>query len=146
MQALARSRSQAWSYAALLTLLMLGQATSAIPSPLYALYAEKWDYPPFLTIVIFAAYGAVAVVAILVSGALSDRYGRRPVLLAAVLLLIAGLAVFVLATGPGTSSWRGCSTAPRSAPPPSPRAASTLWCCPTSPPRSSPSSCSSCSW
>ncbi|MDT0411111.1 MULTISPECIES: MFS transporter [Streptomyces] len=94
-------RPQPWSYAALLALLMLGQATSAIPSPLYFLYAEKWDYPPFLTTVIFAAYGAVAVVAILVSGPLSDRYGRRPVLLVAVLLLLAGLAVFVFAAGPG---------------------------------------------
>ncbi|MGW4796220.1 MFS transporter, partial [Nonomuraea sp. NPDC004297] len=81
MQALSLGRRpQPWSYAALLVLLMLGQATSAIPSPLYSLYAEKWDYPPFLTTVIFAAYGAVAVVAILVSGPLSDRYGRRPVL------------------------------------------------------------------
>ncbi|MFI1586111.1 MFS transporter [Embleya sp. NPDC020630] len=94
-------RPQSWSYAALLALLMLGQATSAIPSPLYSLYAEKWDYPPFLTTVIFAAYGAVAVVAILVSGALSDRYGRRPVLIVAVLLLLAGLAVFIFAAGPG---------------------------------------------
>ncbi|MEW1717939.1 MFS transporter [Streptomyces sp. NPDC093109] len=94
-------RPQPWSYAALLALLMLGQATSAIPSPLYSLYAEKWDYPPFLTTVVFAAYGAVAVVAILVSGALSDRYGRRPVLLVAVLLLLAGLVVFVFAAGPG---------------------------------------------
>ncbi|MEV5706864.1 MFS transporter [Actinoallomurus sp. NPDC052274] len=67
----------------------------------YSLYAEKWDYPPFLTTVIFAAYGAVAVVATLVSGALSDRYGRRPVLLVALLLLLAGLAVFVFAAGPG---------------------------------------------
>ncbi|MFE9366284.1 MFS transporter [Streptomyces sp. NPDC006978] len=94
-------RPQSWSYATLLVLLMLGQATSAIPSPLYSVYAAKWDYPPILTTVIFAAYGAVAVVAILVSGALSDRYGRRPVLLVAVLLLLAGLAVFVFATGPG---------------------------------------------
>ncbi|WP_439678312.1 MFS transporter [Embleya sp. MST-111070] len=94
-------RPQSWSYAALLALLMLGQATSAIPSPLYSLYAEKWDYPPFLTTVIFAAYGAVAVVAILVSGALSDRYGRRPVLIVAVLLLLAGLVVFIFAAGPG---------------------------------------------
>ncbi|WP_409055014.1 MFS transporter [Streptomyces sp. SYP-A7185] len=94
-------RPQSWSYAALLALLMLGQATSAIPSPLYSLYAEKWHYPPILTTVIFAAYGAVAVVAIIVSGPLSDRYGRRPVLLVALLLLLAGLAVFILATGPG---------------------------------------------
>ena len=101
MPALSHGRPQPWSYATLLVLLMLGQATSAIPSPLYSLYAEKWDYPPFLTTVIFAAYGAVAVVAILVSGPLSDRYGRRPVLLVAVLLLLAGLAVFVFAAGPG---------------------------------------------
>ncbi|MFH0180235.1 MFS transporter [Streptomyces cacaoi] len=101
MQALASGRSpQSWSYATLLALLVLGQATSAIPSPLYSLYAEKWGYPPLLTTVIFAAYGAVAVVAILVSGALSDRYGRRPVLLVAVLLLLAGLAVFIFAAGP----------------------------------------------
>lgn len=98
---LSARRPQPWSYATLLALLMLGQATSAIPSPLYSLYAEKWDYPPFLTTVVFAAYGAVAVIAILVSGPLSDRYGRRPVLLVAVLLLLAGLAVFTFAAGPG---------------------------------------------
>ncbi|GAA2597505.1 MULTISPECIES: MFS transporter [Streptomyces] len=98
---LSARRPQPWSYATLLALLILGQATSAIPSPLYSLYAEKWDYPPFLTTVVFAAYGAVAVIAILVSGPLSDRYGRRPVLLVAVLLLLAGLAVFTFAAGPG---------------------------------------------
>ncbi|WP_030680460.1 MFS transporter [Streptomyces rimosus] len=51
---------------------------------------------------LFAAYGAVPVAAILFSGALSDRYGRRSVLLVAVTLLLAGLVVFVFATGPAS--------------------------------------------
>ncbi|MEU7190289.1 hypothetical protein [Streptomyces sp. NPDC045369] len=41
---------------------------------------------------IFAAYGAMAFVATPFSGPLSDRYGRRPVLLVAVALLLAALA------------------------------------------------------
>lgn len=91
---------QRWRYPALLVLLMLGQATSAIPSPLYSVYAEKWHYPPVTTTVVFGAYGVMALVAILFSGHVSDRFGRRPVLITGLLLVLAGLVVFVFAGGP----------------------------------------------
>lgn len=100
MQTSSTRHPQRWRYPTLLVLLMLGQGTSAIPSPLYSIYAEKWHYPPVLTTIIFGAYGAVALVAILASGPLSDRFGRRPVLIIAVLLVLIGLAVFVFAASP----------------------------------------------
>lgn len=97
----APGRAQRWRYWVMLVLLLLGQGTSAIPSPLYSLYAEKWHYAPVLTTVIFGSYGAMALVAILLTGPLSDRFGRRPLLIAALILVLIGLGVFLIASGPG---------------------------------------------
>lgn len=93
--------SQPWRYWALLVLLGLGLAISAMPSPLYALYSDRWNYPAVMTTLIFAAYAAGALGAVLVSGAMSDRYGRKPVLLAALAFILLGLVVFVVAPNAG---------------------------------------------
>ncbi len=88
---------QPWRYPVLLALLALCVGVSALPTPLYALYAEAWRYPPVLTTVVFAAYAIGALTAVLVSGPLSDRFGRRPVLVVSLLLVLVGLGVFVTA-------------------------------------------------
>src|SRR5690242_15837143 len=82
-----------WAYPALLALMALAIGISASPAPLYGLYAQEWHFAPITTTVVFSAYAAAALVSVLVVGSISDRYGRRRVLLAAVATLIVGLVV-----------------------------------------------------
>lgn len=90
---------QRWRYPVLLVLLAVGVAVSALPTPLYALYADRWHTSPLVTTVVFTAYAVGALTSVLLSGALSDRFGRRPVLVVALLLVLLGLGVFAAATG-----------------------------------------------
>lgn len=92
-------RSARWPYPALLLLTALGLGVSGAPAPLYGIYAAEWDFAPITTTVVFAAYAVAALVSVLAAGSLSDRFGRRPVLLVAIGLVLAGLAVFALAGG-----------------------------------------------
>ncbi|WP_229054326.1 MFS transporter [Aeromicrobium sp. Leaf350] len=89
--------SPRWTYPALLGLLMVSLGISAAPSPLYGIYAEEWGFAPITTTVVFAAYAIAALVSVLVSGSISDRYGRRPILLVAAAGLVVGLVLFMVA-------------------------------------------------
>lgn len=91
--------TQRWAYPALLALMSLAVGISAAPAPLYGLYAGEWHFAPITTTVVFSAYAMAALVSVMVVGSLSDRFGRRPVLLVAVLVLAAGLVVFMTAGG-----------------------------------------------
>ncbi len=89
--------SQRWAYPVLLVVIALGLGISAAPSPLYGIYAAEWGYEPITTTIVFAAYAAAALVSVLVTGSISDRYGRRPLLIAATTGLVLGNVVFALA-------------------------------------------------
>ncbi|MBC9225504.1 MFS transporter [Aeromicrobium sp. 636] len=80
-----------------MVLLAVGLGISGAPAPLYGVYAAEWDFAPLTTTVVFAVYAFGALVSVVLTGPVSDRIGRRPVLIAAVLALLAGLALFVLA-------------------------------------------------
>lgn len=86
-----------WAYPVVLALTALGLGVSGAPAPLYGIYADQWGFAPIVTTVVFAAYAVAALVSVLVSGSISDRYGRRPVLLVALTLVLVGLGVFVAA-------------------------------------------------
>jgi MFS family permease len=88
-----------WGYPVLLALLALCLGVSGAPAPLYALYAKEFGFAPITTTVVFAVYGAAALVSVLVTGAISDRFGRRPVLGVALGLILVGLVVFMTAGG-----------------------------------------------
>lgn len=82
----------------LLSLLLgLGLAVSGLPSPLYSSYQRVWGFSPLTLTAIFAIYAATALVSVLLAGRLSDSIGRKPALLAAQVLLLAGLVLFMLA-------------------------------------------------
>jgi MFS family permease len=83
-----------------LTLGLVLFAASA-PSPLYPVYERRFGFSPATLTAIFAVYAFALVAALLTTGALSDRVGRRPVLLASLLLLATAMAVFALADGVG---------------------------------------------
>ncbi|WMT92619.1 MFS transporter [Pelagibacterium sp. H642] len=72
-------------------------AASAAPTPLYRLYQEMWGFSPFLLTVVFAVYAQALLVALLCFGSLSDRFGRRPVIIGALLLQAGALILFLAA-------------------------------------------------
>lgn len=91
------SHDQRWAYALLLILVGVAMGISGMPAPLYGLYEQTWHLSPFATTVIFAVYAVAALAAVLTSGRVSDVIGRKPVLLTALVALVVGLVLFLLA-------------------------------------------------
>ena len=50
---------------------------AAAPSPLYALYAARWRFSPVAVTEVFGIYAIALLVALLLTGSLSDSLGRR---------------------------------------------------------------------
>ncbi|GAA5147158.1 MFS transporter [Nocardioides marinquilinus] len=63
---------------------LLVMSFMTVPTPLYALYAERDHFGAFTTTLVFAAYGAGVLVGLVLTGHVSDHVGRRPVALAVV--------------------------------------------------------------
>ncbi|WP_158281115.1 MFS transporter [Promicromonospora sp. AC04] len=105
-----------------LTFLLL-MAFSTVPTPLYTLYVARDGYGPFTVTVIFAAYAVGVVASLFFVGHLSDRVGRRPLILLAAALEIlaavgflvrddlAGLLVARLVSGVGIGALTATATA-----------------------------------
>jgi predicted MFS family arabinose efflux permease len=74
-------------------------ASSAAPTPLYAIYQAKWHFTPITTTVVFGVYALAVLAGLLTVGRLSDHVGRRPVLLGAIAVHVASLVIFATATG-----------------------------------------------
>jgi MFS family permease len=74
--------------------------TSAnLAAPLYAVYAEHFHFGSLVLTSAFATYAVTLVATLLVGGRLSDRFGRRPVIAAGLVVGSAGLVVFAAAAG-----------------------------------------------
>lgn len=87
------------AYPLLMVLLAVALGVSGVPAPLYGIYASRWHLAPLTTTVVFAAYAVGALAAVLVAGVVSDRVGRKPPLLVALVAMAAGLVVFMTAHG-----------------------------------------------
>jgi Major Facilitator Superfamily len=72
-------------------------ASGAAPTPLYQQYQESFGLTPFAITVVFAAYVLSLLTALLTVGSLSDYVGRRPAILAALVLNIVSMAMFMTA-------------------------------------------------
>jgi MFS family permease len=70
-------------------------AFSAVPSPLYGLYRARDHFSLFVVTVIYAVYAVDVVRALLLGGHLSDWYGRRRLLLPALVIAIVSAIVFL---------------------------------------------------
>lgn len=68
-----------------------------LPTPLYAVYSERFGFSSAVLTAVFALYAFVLVPALMLFGQLSDRLGRRIVLLMGLAAGAAGLIVFALA-------------------------------------------------
>ena len=87
------------AYPLLIGLLAVALGVSGAPAPLYGVYEREWHLAPLTTTLVFAAYAVAALGSVLVAGQLSDRYGRKPLLVGAVVMMVAGLVVFMTAHG-----------------------------------------------
>jgi MFS family permease len=91
------AEAQRWAYPLLLVLSGVALGVSGLPAPLYRIYESDWHLSPLATTIVFAVYAVAALGAVLVSGRVSDVIGRKPVLLGAMVALIVGLCVFLVA-------------------------------------------------
>src|SRR6202045_1016260 len=80
---------------------MLIAASSSAATPLYRLYQESMHPTPLWITIVFAVYVASLLAALLTVGGLSDYVGRRPVILAALLLNAAAMVLFAEARDVG---------------------------------------------
>ncbi len=94
----ARSVAGFWIIAAML---FVALASSAVPSPIYPVYAAEWHLTPLMLTGVFAIYVAGLLVSLLVAGRLSDHVGRKPVLVVGGLALTLSLGLFAVADGLG---------------------------------------------
>lgn len=72
-------------------------AGTTLPTPMYALYAERMHFGVLTTTVVYATYAVAVLVALVAFGRWSDAIGRRPVLLAGVLSAVVSAVVFLFA-------------------------------------------------
>jgi MFS family permease len=91
------SRGISFWFLTILFVLLLCAASA--PSPLYPVYQAMWGFPAITLTAIYASYAFGAIAALLVTGRLSDHLGRRPVLLLALVLEVAGMLMFLAADG-----------------------------------------------
>jgi len=89
--------SRPLAYLLLACVFTYGMLGTTLPTPLYVLYQEQYQFTSVLITVIFAVYALGVLAALLVFGRVSDHFGRRPVLLAALLLACASTLLFVFA-------------------------------------------------
>jgi MFS family permease len=80
-----------WSLAVILGLLLFA---SSAPSPLYVVYQAQWGFSAITLTSVFAVYAAGLLAALLVAGSVSDHVGRRPTLLVALAIEVAGMLLF----------------------------------------------------
>ena len=85
------------AYPLLITLLAVALGVSGVPAPLYGVYQREWHFAPITTTLVFAVYAFAALGSVLVAGQVSDRYGRKPLLLASVAAMVVGLVIFMTA-------------------------------------------------
>ncbi len=93
MKSRLRHGSGFWVVAAAFLTVM---AFSTVPTPLYALYQARDGFPTWVVTVVFAAYAVGVIASLFLIGHLSDRAGRRRMVLIAILLEILAAAVFLV--------------------------------------------------
>ena len=98
---MAMKLSRAASFWLLATLLAFLLFAASAPSPLYVVYEAKWHFSSITLTAIFAVYALALLAALLTTGRLSDHLGRRPVLMLALVVQIAGMVAFIAAQGVG---------------------------------------------
>lgn len=74
-------------------------AGAGAPSPVYRVYQRDWGFSPSIVALVFVVYVIALLVALLGFGELSDRVGRRRVLVVALVILAGSMLLFAGARG-----------------------------------------------
>lgn len=85
-------RRRGFGFASLATTLLMVAASA--PSPFYPQFARQLGLLPVATTLIFAIYAFTMLAALLLTGALSDIVGRRPVIAVGAVLLVVSIVMF----------------------------------------------------
>jgi MFS family permease len=91
----APSRSAAFAIVALALFVLLLDGN--LPTPLYAVYREEFGFSGTTLTLVFAAYTIALIPSLLVFGQLSDRVGRRPVIVGGLAVAALGLVLLAIA-------------------------------------------------
>src|SRR5215213_4110355 len=106
-QTRAPSRSASFAIVAMALFVLLLDGN--LPTPLYAVYQEEFGFSGTTLTLIFAVYAIVLIPSLLVFGQLSDRVGRRPVIVGG--LAVAALGLVLLALEPSGDTSRAAMAA-----------------------------------
>lgn len=68
---------------------------TTVPTPLYAIYQDHLGFGPTWVTLIFAIYAAGVIAALLITGSWSDQLGRRPMLLAGLVMGAISAVIFL---------------------------------------------------
>jgi MFS family permease len=75
-------------------------AGANLATPLYAVYAKRFGFSSLVLTAVFATYAFMLVPSLILFGRLSDRFGRRPIILAGLAVACGALLLFVFAGSP----------------------------------------------
>ncbi|MGM7670261.1 MFS transporter [Microbacterium sp. A93] len=92
------TRGAFWASACVLALVLW---SSGAPSVLYPIYAEQWTLSPVVVTSVFATYQLALIAVLPLFGNLSDRFGRRLVMIWGMALIAASAVLFALAPNVG---------------------------------------------
>jgi MFS family permease len=74
---------------------------AAAPSPLYGVYRAQWGFSAVTLTAVFAVYALLLLVTLLIFGSASDYLGRRPLILAGLVMTAGACGLFLAAHGVG---------------------------------------------
>jgi MFS family permease len=89
-------RSSVTGFALALFAFFVAMLGTTLPTPLYPLFEERYGFGPLLVTVIFAIYAFGVIAGLILFGNVSDRIGRKPVLLLGLGLSAASALIFLL--------------------------------------------------
>ncbi len=89
-------RSRALGFWAVAVAFTATLAFTTVPTPLWSLFAQRDGFSSLVVTVVFAAYAVGVAVSLFLAGHVSDWYGRRRVLVPALLLNMLAAVVFLL--------------------------------------------------
>ena len=85
------------AYVLMASIIGLALFTSGTPSPLYETYRALWGFSSVVLTLVYATYAFGVLASLLLAGAISDRVGRRPILIVALAALMLATLAFMAA-------------------------------------------------